>query len=240
MTEREASSGIRLPSGGDISQDAVHLFHGSSIYGAAFNLANAALGAGVLLFPSVYASLGLIPAVLCYLFVTGMMIFALHVLACGAQCTQQISYQAVMRDLISEKVTLLIQISMTLYLLGSCISFLVVVVDMCDALIGSSGSFMQRFWLATLTCILISPLMMLKDISKLEVGSFLGVFVNVFAAIVIAVESSAVILRDGMHPDFTLWKPSISIGEIGSAMSTYTFSNEMALVFIPVYFAICY
>lgn len=219
---------------------------GSSVTSAAFNLANAALGAGVLLFPSLYASLGLLLAIGAYFFVTLVMSLALTVLSRGAELTRQPSYQGVMRRLISDKISVVIEVSMTLYLLGSCVSFLVVVVDMVGAVFldpdEGEMDFTIRFGVATGSCLLILPLMLLKDVEKLELGSFAGVIVNLFAAIVIALESLNVIINEHggkVHEGFELYyKEGVGFKEIASAMSTYTFSNEMTLVFIPVYFTL--
>ena len=79
------------------------LLQGSTVTSAGFNLANGALGAGVLLFPSIYSSLGLIPALLTYCLTTAIMCGALHVLSLGAFRTSQLSYQGVMRELLGKK-----------------------------------------------------------------------------------------------------------------------------------------
>ena len=137
---------------------------------------------------------------------------------------------------------LVIEISMMLYLLGTCVSMTVVVVDMSGVLFWPDQqevTFVQRISIATVTCVLILPLALLRNVDMLELGSFFGVFVNVFACVVVVAESAAKVSAEGLHPSFQVWvSPTASVGDIGVALSSFTFSNECTLVFIPVFFTL--
>ena len=85
----------------------------------------------------------------------------------------------------------------------------------------------MRCVITFVSAILILPLMLMRDISALEMGSVFGVIINVVAGLVIAWESvGAIVERGRLHPDFRLFRSDVSIGDFGNPLSTYVFSME--------------
>jgi hypothetical protein len=77
----------------------------------------------------------------------------------------------------------------------------VLIIDMIAAVwLNGNDDFMVRFYIGTAASALMLPMLLLRDISKLEMTSVFGVIVNIFVAIVIIVESTLQVVRHGTHP----------------------------------------
>ena len=109
------------------------------------------------------------------------MLYTMHILAAAARYTGQESYQGVMRTLLHPGVAVMLEITISLYLFGSCVSYLVVVVEMMAATCWqvTNPGFMMRFWITTISSLLMIPGMVLKDISKYfeRLGFGFGIFI---------------------------------------------------------------
>lgn len=92
---------------------------GASFVGAVANMANAALGAGVLSFPYAFMNCGYILGPIVSLLFAFSMGFTLHVLAEASSLAQRGQYQTVVRELLGRTAGNIITVSMTLYLFGS-------------------------------------------------------------------------------------------------------------------------
>eukprot|EP00397_Hematodinium_sp_SG-2012_P028217 GEMP01029700.1.p1 GENE.GEMP01029700.1~~GEMP01029700.1.p1 ORF type:complete len:450 (+),score=76.77 GEMP01029700.1:379-1728(+) len=201
----------------------------SSLMGAAFIVSNAALGAGVLLFPNLFMRLGLVCGLLSFATAIALMGYTLHILARAAQKSGRPSYQEAVSTLVSPQCGTAIGVTMGIYLFGCCASYFVVIGDMIGAVIGNNNG---RFWVITLSAVMVAPLMCLKDISMLASTSSFGVFVNFFVAFIMMAESAVELSESGSKCE---WFHDIRLTTFGTAFSTYVFGLQCHLVFIPVY-----
>ena len=80
---------------------------------------SAQLGAGVLLFPYCFSTLGLIPSTIAFLGVSLLMCFVSNVLAHASELSGQKSFQASLKVLVHPKLALPMESTMCLYLFGT-------------------------------------------------------------------------------------------------------------------------
>jgi len=204
----------------------------SSLLGAAFNVSNAALGAGILMFPFLFRQMGLFFGVSSFILAIALMSGTLHILATAAAESKKPNYQEVVAHIISPWAGTAIDWTMGLYLFGCCASYFVVLADMVCAVLGSKD---HRTWVISMAALLAAPLMCMKDISKLSATSSFGVFVNFFVALIILAQSGAYLTENGVK---CYMFASFDVRAYGTAFSTYCFGLQCHLVFIPVYYSI--
>jgi len=203
----------------------------SSLLEAAFNVSNAALGAGILMFPLLFSQMGLLLGLLSFIVAILLMSVTLHILAMAAAHSRKPNYQEVVAHIIAPWAGIAIDCTMGLYLFGCCASYFVVLADMMCAVFPN----LHRNWVITMAALLASPLMCMDDISKLAATSSFGVFVNFFVVLILLVESGIYWGQNGTQCNmFT----SFDVRAFGSAFSTYCFGLQCHLVFIPVYYSI--
>mmetsp|Transcript_10579 Transcript_10579/g.26909 ORF Transcript_10579/g.26909 Transcript_10579/m.26909 type:complete len:479 (-) Transcript_10579:1-1437(-) len=209
----------------------------SSFYGVVFNVANAALGSGVLLFPQLLARNGWVVGVLAMFTAAAIMGATLHILSVAAIEMGQRTYQNALAAATHRSLGKAIDVTMSLYLVGSCSSYFVVVADQLQAVGGDAIS--GRPWrvgIISAAALLQIPLVLQRDLSALALTSAFGVFTNLYVALDIAVESLFVVLANGIHPDIT--KVTWDGYALASAFGTFAFAFQCHHFFIPVAFTL--
>ena len=111
------------------SADFVNEFSVVCFAGSVANLANAAIGGGVLAFPLAFMSCGYIVGFAVSFGFAAIMGFTLHILGMASEVSRATSYQGLVRALLGPTAGKIISISMTIYLFGSCIAYLNIISD---------------------------------------------------------------------------------------------------------------
>jgi len=97
--------------------------------GAVSNLANAAVGAGVLAFPIAFMYCGLALGIVVSLIFAFLMGFTLHVLAVAAERSKAETYQGAVEHQLGPTAGLVARISMTLCMYGVLVAYLNLIKD---------------------------------------------------------------------------------------------------------------
>jgi sodium-coupled neutral amino acid transporter 7/8 len=164
---------VRLPQGN------------TSPWGAVFIVINAALGAGLLTFPSAfYSAGGVLPALLVMAFLLVWIALGLIVLAHLAETLQASTYEEVVGRACGPVVKAVVDSCIIVYTFGTCIAFLVVIGDQLQDLssaIRVRGKVIAGEWwidrrlLMSLAALLLLPWLWMKRIGVLSYTSALGV-----------------------------------------------------------------
>lgn len=107
---------------------------GMSALSSVFTLCNSAIGAGVLSLPFAFKHSGLVGGVVLCVLVGAAEAFTLYVLSKFAERYQADSYGSLVRKTLGRKLMALLATIMVVYLLGSCIVYLIIIGDTFSAL----------------------------------------------------------------------------------------------------------
>jgi len=221
------------PEGGDKSGG------GSSFFGAVANLANAAVGAGVLAFPSAFRETGLAGGVVLTVLFAAIMGWTLHILGLASARAKRDSYQSVIRALLGPWAGVAIAVSMSLYLFGSCVAYLDIVSNQITTIADSAGLghtvLGNRIFVVAMAALLLLPLCLLPRIEALNYASAVAVVSIVYLeGDVIA--HAARSLSDGtadLHSG-GVTVLNLSVG-LFKALPVLAFALQCHLVYVPVY-----
>lgn len=122
---------------------------------------------------------------------------------------------------------------MSLYLFGTCASYLLLIVDQLCAVFEWNKDTASVPILLASGCICLT-MMVPRNITALQVTSGFGVCTNIYVALDILYEAISYIMKHGMVENPTMWNFN---GSVFSAIATYAFSLQCHLIFIPVYWA---
>jgi len=201
----------------------------NSFWGTSMNILNAAMGAGILLFPSQFADLGLVLGPVSLVLVAALMVCTLRIIGkAGHQLNTQ-NYQEVVKLVLGPTAGKLICVTMTAYILGCCISYLILITDQVTALVVCD--WLNRTVVTIGAGVLALPMMMMPDITLLSYTSSFGVLAQFYIIVCVFYHCIDGIVETGVEPSPVLeasWGTSL-----GSAVALYTFSLQCHMVFIP-------
>ena len=188
-----------------------------SIRGSIFNLTIMSLGSGCLSLPKSMSEMSLILGVIS-IFLTGLATYwTLNLLSIVGEEHQIFNYSVLARKLCGKTIGLILDLSIFIYILGILILYQVVskiifLINIVFKLLGevvyTLGGFSEQyenihlflensFWnyswvkllvMYGLTCFIIMPLCLLKDVSKLRIGSLMGVLTLIFLIVMILIQ----------------------------------------------------
>jgi len=208
---------------------------GCSLFAASLNICNAALGAGLLLFPHLFSQLGITLGICSMVLAAFLMGMTLHVLAMAGDESGEFNYQLVVANLTGKPAAgKAVSVTMGIYLFGTCVSYLVLIADQILAVLGE-GTWVTRPIIVWISAALALPLMIPKNISFLSPTSGFGVLVTIYVVIDILYHSARQVSTHGIAELGASEGNSSSWGYLGAAFALYSFSFQCHLVFIPVY-----
>ncbi|KAA0157308.1 hypothetical protein FNF27_05035 [Cafeteria roenbergensis] len=212
---------------------------GSSFFGAVANLANAAVGAGVLAFPSAFRETGLVGGVVLTLLFAAIMGWTLHILGMASARSSQPSYQGVIRSLLGRWAGIVISASMCLYLFGSCVAYLDIVSNQITAVASSSGLdgtvLTSRPFVIGIVAVVMLPICLLPRIQALDYASAVAVLSIMYLEGDVIARSIGSI-ADGSAAMHTggISLLSIDVG-LFKALPVLAFALQCHLVYVPVF-----
>ncbi|GAQ84205.1 Transmembrane amino acid transporter family protein [Klebsormidium nitens] len=193
LLEDEAAKGPKAPDGG-ISWLSV------------FNLANAAIGAGVLAFPYAFREAGVFGGLAATFIIAIIEISALCVLTRSAQRFSAPSYQELVYTALGQRVSNLVSSFMWIYLFGSCVAYLIIIGDVfqpaAQTLFGASHFLAQRWVVLSLFAVLVVlPLCLKRTLRSLGVVSSIAPTTLIYLAIAILLYGARRVVVTGGIPD---------------------------------------
>jgi solute carrier family 38 (sodium-coupled neutral amino acid transporter), member 7/8 len=176
----------------------------SSLTGV-FNLANAAIGAGVLAFPFAFAAMGWAAALVLTAIVIVTMGFTASVLSRATAQLRVNNYGVLVEKALGPRWGFAGKVTLCLYLLGACTGYLRVISDMtvplAQRLWGIDALVAQPFVLVPLcACVVVLPLAMLPRVDFLAPASFIAVASCLYVAVFVWVEGIAAWTDDEVPP----------------------------------------
>jgi amino acid permease len=193
------------------------------------NILNSAMGAGILLFPSQFADLGIILGPASLVLVAGVMVYTLRIIGRAGYQSNSRNYQEAVKTVLGPTAGKLMCVTMSAYILGTCVSYLILIADQVTAVF--SYDWVSRTAVTIGAGLLALPMMMMPDITLLAYTSTFGVLAQFYIIICIFYHCIHGIVETGVEPSPFVeanWGPSL-----GSAVALYTFSLQCHMVFIP-------
>jgi len=136
-----------------------------------FNLANCAVGAGVLSVPYAVSELGVVLALVVLPAVAAVVVFTLHVLIDAADVYGAVSYQELVSKALGPGVAHFVSFTLILYIAGSCVAYTIIVADAfasVAAVAGVTGSVPGAFGVERTVVILVTSVCVLLPLSLLR------------------------------------------------------------------------
>lgn len=202
--------------------------------GAVANVANAAIGAGVLAFPFAFKSAGWIEGMVMSALFGVIMGSTLHVLGIATRETGKDAYQAVTQELLGKGFATAAQISMTFFCFGACCGYLDVIVDQVTPVlhqwVNPGSSILDRGWILLMFAPIVVSLCFVPRIEVLSFTSALAVLSIVYLTFVCLVQFSGDFTPAAIH-EVTWFKLGASVFE---AFPVICFALQCHLVFVPV------
>lgn len=167
----------------------IKAMHQASWTSCVINLSSTILGAGILGIPYAFSLMGWIPGILCLLFSAACSFFGLHLMAeCALQLPGVSSFYAVAQSTIPEYATL-VDLLVTIKGFGTVTAYILVVADsITSAFKSSSWTFLRsRFWVISLSYMIIGPLSYFPSLDSLKFSSALSVIMMLVLALMIVV-----------------------------------------------------
>ncbi|XP_022664435.1 putative sodium-coupled neutral amino acid transporter 7 isoform X2 [Varroa jacobsoni] len=227
----------------------VHVSKGILWPMAGFLLINAALGAGVLHFPSAYFEAGgILPATLVQIHLMFLLSLTMIILASVADLRCDNAYHDVVRTACGPVAQRLAALSVVLACYGASVSFLVIIGDQYDRLFSSLyGSrfcdvfYLRReFTISATSVVFIFPFCFFRRLDFLKFGSILGVMVMVYPILLIILAycgpGQAWIAADiRRYKEAQLHSIVDQIVAAGRAVPTVCFAYQTHEVVVPIY-----
>eukprot|EP00850_Spirogloea_muscicola_P003388 SM000013S26557 [mRNA] locus=s13:1027816:1030640:- [translate_table: standard] len=181
--------------------------HNSSPWVAAFNLCNAAVGAGVLAFPFAFRQSGLLGGLLVAATIWLVEVAALAVLVRAAERTRCQSYQDLVNAELGRSASVATSLMMLVYLVGSMIAYLIIVGDvfqpMASSVFGSASLLAnRRIVISALAAGLVLPMALQQTLRALKWTSMLAVVMLLYlttALVCIGINKILTFFRGGSH-----------------------------------------
>eukprot|EP00940_MAST-03C_sp_MAST-3C-sp2_P002724 g2724.t1 len=200
--------------------------------GAIFNVANTALGAGILAFPYAFEQSGLALGMILVAFVCMLCAYSQEMIVMGIlECKDREarggpfvnSYDGMIRNLLGPAWGTLMEILIALYQFGACVAYVLVFADQLEPLLKcaicggdccsiapneSESCDCDSFWcnqnviIIIATWALMFPPCLFEDISKLRYTSMIGVFCPLIMSIVIIYYGIVDMVENGVGAEF--------------------------------------
>lgn len=165
-------------------------------YGAVFLVVNAALGAGLLNFPSTYHQAGgIYVAIMVQLVLMIFIVSSILILVYCSDIEGSNNYQEVVYSMCGNSGLLLCSLAITLYCFGTCITFMVIIGDQWQEFFIFINAklyctvypwYMNRMFIISITSIvIILPLCFPKKIDFLKYASIIGVSAIVYIVVMV-------------------------------------------------------
>ena len=188
----------------------LHPMQYGSLRGSIFGLSSMCLEAGALVLALRCKQFGCVNFLLALILGGVSAYWTLVMMIRAARNMKERDYSKVVKATLGNKVGVFMDCNITLYLLGAVISFQVIIYQIIGAvtydiwkIIGDPGyddfeTFKNDFWRKDLkiklpvmfgVAILVFPLCLLKDVSKMRFASLIGVLALIYSIIVIVIES---------------------------------------------------
>ena len=222
-----------------------------TLLGSVANVANCALGAGVLAFPFAVKCTGLLFSPVVFIVCAMLLGKSLHILALAAEASGAPTYQAALRLVLGgrlgERCEFILETTVYVYVIGCGVAFLNVVSDSLTAagVLGSSWFATERWHLllAYAGCILL-PLCLVRRIQSFSFTSTFAIFSIVYMIAVVVRyslleaafgERSAEIGHNGTSVAPRTIRLFNWGGEVFKALPVVCFAFNCHLAFIPLY-----
>ena len=191
----------------------LHPIQYGSLRGSIFGLSSMCLEASAMILALRCQQFGLINYLI-FILLGGFLAYSCLVMMIKAgKNIKEKNYSKVVKTILGKKVGVYVDINIALYLFGALISFMVIIYQLIGAVVydimrlaGNESAkeyesfidFKDRYWRETKylkfpimfgVTILVLPLCLLKDISKMRIPSLIGVLALVYSIIVVVVES---------------------------------------------------
>lgn len=174
--------------------------HGT-VLGSTATLANCAIGAGVLAMPYAVSELGYVLGGGVVFTAALLVVFTLIVLVRAGSTFGSSSYQGLVHDAFGGKVAQSVSAVLIVYLFGSCVAYLIIIGDsytkVMSAVAASSDAAWwasRRFAIAVIAAVVVTPLSLLREMSRLAPASAIALFALAYTALAIVtkgIEKSA-------------------------------------------------
>lgn len=106
---------------------------GASVFTSASNLANCAVGAGILSLPYAVRETGAILGLVLCTLVAFVIVFTLRVLVRAGDAHDAASYQELVRKALGPVASVFVSLTLIVYIFGSCVAYTIIVADSVDA-----------------------------------------------------------------------------------------------------------
>ena len=106
---------------------------GASVFTSASNLANCAVGAGILSLPYAVRETGAILGLVLCTLVAFVIVFTLRVLVRAGDAYDAASYQELVRKALGPVASVFVSLTLIVYIFGSCVAYTIIVADAVDA-----------------------------------------------------------------------------------------------------------
>jgi len=174
--------------------------HGT-VASSILNLANGAIGAGVLAFPYAYRDTGLIAGFVVTVIMIGLLAFSLHVVSRVTDQFKARTYQELVGTLLGKKIQKVCEVMLVLYLVGSCIAYMTVMGDIIGPVArhwaGHHFYTTRDFLIVSFAIFVMFPLCLLKRIDVLALASVLAVLSCSYLAVFVSYEGIEELVKNG-------------------------------------------
>ncbi|ELU06937.1 hypothetical protein CAPTEDRAFT_153758 [Capitella teleta] len=212
---------------------------GSSWMASVFLVVNAALGAGLLNFPSAYdKSGGLVVAISVQAVLMVFVFVSILILIYCSDINQNSTYQAVVSSLCGKTCEMVCSTATALYCFGTCITFFILIGDQLDKfLMFAYGPdfclhwYMSRsFTMISTSILFVLPLCFSRRIDFLKYVSFLGVIAVVYCVVLVTLKY----FIDDNHPGTIKTKPA-HWSDVFVVVPVICFGYQCHLSVVPIY-----
>jgi amino acid permease len=178
-----------------------------SIRGSIFNLAILSLGSGCLAMPQTFAQISIVVALVDIILAGMAAYWTLNIMIMSSEKYKIYNYSKLVNTLFGKGVSLFLDITMLIYIFGVMILYQVIAYKLIGGVVNEFGNYQYKsideffnksFWsdysfkipvMYALAFLVILPLCLLKNISKMRFTSIFGIFSLFFLIIIIIVQT---------------------------------------------------
>jgi len=202
----------------------------TSFFGTVIQIINGTMGPSLLIFPHMFALLGLGLGLVSLLVTVSLMYYTLRILGRAAYQTDAPNYQEAVKAFAGSFAGKGTSLTMAFYCLGICSSYMVVIAEQVGTVICSS--WVNEDVIIVIAGILLFPLMMMPDITFLTYTSTFGVVAQWYIVFVLWYHCIRGITTTGIDTGVVRvysWGTSLGVG-----FALYTTALKSHHVFIPI------
>jgi amino acid permease len=219
-----------------------------SIRGSIFNLAILSLGSGCLAMPQTFAQMSIVVAVVDIILAGMAAYWTLSIMIMASEKFKIYNYSQLVNKLFGKGMSLFLDFTMLIYIFGVLILYQVIAYKLIGGIVNEIGNFgfksiddflNNSFWsqynykfpvMYALAFLIVLPLCLLKDISKMRFTSIFGIFSLFFLIIIIIVQTPWYYIDYLNKPEP---KPKINIWDISTGFTDqmYFFKGTATLFY---------